>query len=63
MKKAKNIMKKMSAGLGTFCKKLSNVHLLTRVILVVAAAMIVIAGCVVLFSKPARQAVMEVVSP
>lgn len=63
MKKAKNIMKKMSAGVVKSCKKLGNVHVLSRVVLCVAAFMAVVAICVVMFSKPARQAVMEVVNP
>ena len=63
MKKAKNIMKKMKAGLAKSCKKLGDVHVLSRVVLCVAAVMMTIAICVVIFSKPARQAVMEVVSP
>lgn len=63
MKKAKNIIKKMTAGLVKSCKKLGNIHVLSRLVLIVAAVMIVVAGVVVIFSKPARQAVMEVVSP
>ncbi len=63
MKKAKNIMKKMTAGLVKSCKKLGNVHVLSRVILVIALVMVAIAAGVVLFSKPARQAVIEAVSP
>ena len=63
MKKAKNIIKKMAAGLVKSFKKLGNIHVLSRVVLIVAAVMLVAAVCVVIFSKPARQAVMEVVSP
>lgn len=63
MKKAKNIMKKMTAGLVKSCKKLCNVHTLSYIVLGVAAIMILIATCVVLFNKPVRQAVIEVVSP
>ena len=56
-------MKKMSAGVVKSCKKLGNVHVLSRIVLCIAAVMAVIAVCVVVFSKPARQAVMEVVNP
>lgn len=63
MKKAKDIIKKMTAGLVKSCKKLGNVHVLSRVVLAVAAVMVIAAVVVVIFSKPARQAVLEVVSP
>ena len=63
MKKAKNIIKKIGARLVKSLKKLGNVHVLSRLILSIAAVMAIIAVCVVIFSKPAREAVMEVVNP
>ena len=63
MKKAKNIIKKMTASLVKSCKKLGDIHVLSRVVLWVAAFMVVAAACVVIFNKPARQAVIEAVSP
>ncbi|MBR3511052.1 MAG: peptidoglycan DD-metalloendopeptidase family protein [Alphaproteobacteria bacterium] len=57
MKKAKYIIKKMTAGLVKSCKKVRDINVLSRVIMWVAAAMILIAVCVLAFYKPAREAV------
>ena len=57
MEKAKFIIKKMNAGLVKSCKKVGNVHTLSKVILVAAILMTVIAVGVLFFYKPAREAV------
>jgi murein DD-endopeptidase MepM/ murein hydrolase activator NlpD len=57
MEKAKNIMKKMSAGLVKSCKKLGNVNVLSRVVLCLAICMVIVAAGIVCFYKPARDAV------
>ncbi len=59
MKKAKYIIKKMNAGLVKSCKKVSDVNVLSRIIMWIAIAMVVIAVGVVCFYKPARDAVFS----
>jgi len=59
MKKAKVIIKKMNAGLVKSCKKVCDVNIMSRVILWVAAIMIVVAVGVLCFYKPVRQAVFH----
>ena len=59
MKKAKYIIKKMNAGLVKSCKKVRDINVLSRVVMWCAAVMAVIAVCVVLFYKPAREAVFS----
>ena len=61
MKKAKDILKKMNAGVVKSCKKACNIHVLSRVVLWVAIAMVIAAVGVVLFYKPVRETVF--VSP
>ena len=61
MKKAKDILKKMNAGVVKSCKKACNIHVLSRVVLWVAIAMVIVAVGVVLFYKPVRETVF--VSP
>ena len=51
MRKAKNIIKKMNAGLVKSCQNLRNVNVLSRVVLIVAAVMMVVAIGIVLFYK------------
>ena len=51
MKKAKDIIKKMTAGLVKSCKNLQNINILSKVVLYIAIVMIVIALGVVLFYK------------
>lgn len=51
MKKAKDIIKKMTAGLVKSCKNLQNVNILSKVVLYIAIVMIIIAFGVVLFYK------------
>lgn len=57
MKKAKNIIKKMTAELVKSCKKVSNINVLHRIILGAAIILTIIALAVVLFYKPVRNAV------
>ena len=59
MEKAKLIIKKMAARGLTSCKKVGNVHTLSRVILGIAIVMVLIAVGVVCFYKPAREAVFS----
>ena len=59
MEKAKLIIKKMNAGLVKSCKKVGNVHILSRVILGIAALMVLVAIGIVCFYKPARQVVFS----
>ena len=59
MKKAKYIIKKIYAGLVKSLKKMTNVHVLSRVVLWFAVVMVVAAVGVVCFYKPARQAVFS----
>ena len=59
MKKAKDILKKMTAWLVKSVKKLGNVHLLSRAVLFVAIIMVVVAVGVICFYKPARNAVFS----
>lgn len=61
MKKAKYILKKMNAGVVKSCKKVCNIHVLSRVVLVVAIVLAVIAVGLVAFYKPVRETVF--VSP
>ncbi|MBR6009924.1 MAG: peptidoglycan DD-metalloendopeptidase family protein [Alphaproteobacteria bacterium] len=61
MKKAKDILKKVNACVAASCKKACNIHVLTRFVLFVAIAMVIVAACVVLFYKPVRETVF--VSP
>ena len=61
MKKAKDILKKMNAGVVSSCKKACNIHVLSRIVLWIAIAMVVAAVCVVVFYKPVRETVF--VSP
>lgn len=61
MKKAKDILKKMNAGVVKSCKKACNIHVLSRVVLVVAFVLAVIAVGLVAFYKPVRETVF--VSP
>ena len=69
MKKAKDILKKIKSLLIQSGKKIKNtlihinVHVLSRIVLWVAAVMVIIALCVVCFYKPARNAVLVAVSP
>ena len=51
MKKAKDIIKKMTAKLVKSCKKLKDVNLVSRIVLAVAGLMMVVALGVVLFYK------------
>lgn len=57
MEKAKFIIKKMNAGLVKSWKKAGNVHTLSKVILIVAILMTIIAVGVLVFYKPAREVV------
>jgi len=59
MEKAKLIIKKMNAGLVKSCKKVGNIHILSRVILGVAVLMVFVAIGIVCFYKPARQVVFS----
>ena len=59
MKKAKDILKKMTAWLVKSVKKLGNIHLLSRVVLFVAIIMVVVAVGVICFYKPARNVVFS----
>ena len=59
MKKAKYIIKKMNVKLMESCKKLCDIHVLSRLILRLAIIMSVVALGVVLFYKPARVAVFK----
>lgn len=61
MKKAKYILKKMNACVVKSCKKACNIHVLSRVVLVVAIVLAVIAVGLVAFYKPVRETVF--VSP
>lgn len=51
MRKAKNIIKKMTARLVKSCQNLRNVNVLSRIVLIVAAVMMVVAIGIVLFYK------------
>ena len=59
MKKAKYILKKMNAGLVKSLKKIGNIHVLSRIVLGIAAVMVLAALCIVCFYKPARMAVFN----
>ena len=59
MKKAKYIIKKMNAGLVKSCKKVSDINVLSRIVMWIAIAMVVVALGVVCFYKPARMAVFS----
>ena len=59
MKKAKYIIKKMNAGLVESCKKISDINVLSRIVMWVAIAMVVVALGVICFYKPARMAVFS----
>ena len=59
MKKAKYIIKKMNVKLMESCKKVRDIHVLSRLVLRLAIVMSVIAIGVVLFYKPARVAVFK----
>ena len=59
MKKAKVIIGKVNACLVKSCKKVGNVHVLSRVIFGVAILMVLVALGVVCFYKPAREAVFS----
>ena len=59
MKKAKYILKKMNAGLVKSCKKVGNIKVLSRIIMFVAIAMVVVALAVVCFYKPAHDVVFS----
>lgn len=57
MKKAKYIIKKMNVKLAKSCKKLKNINVLSRLIMWIAIVMVVIAVGVLVFYRPAREAV------
>ena len=59
MKKAKIIINKVNACVVKSCKKVSDINILSRIILGVAILMVVIAVGVVCFYKPARDAVFS----
>ena len=59
MKKAKIIINKVNACVVGSCKKVSDVNILSRVVLGIAILMIVVAVGVVCFYKPAREAVFS----
>ena len=59
MGKAKIIMKKMTATLVKSVKKVSDIKILSRIILYIAIFMVVVALGVVCFYKPARDAVFS----
>ena len=59
MKKAKYIIKKMNVKLMESCRKVRDIHVLSRLVLKLAIVMSVIAIGVVLFYKPARVAVFK----
>ena len=59
MKKAKIIINKVNACVVGSCKKVSDVNILSRVILGIAILMVVVAVGVVCFYKPAREAVFS----
>ena len=58
MKKAKYIIKKIGAGLAKSCSKVRNIniHLLSRVVLMIAAIMVFVVVGVLFLYKPARNA-------
>ena len=60
MKKAKDILKKMNAGLVKSCKKVCDIHILSRFVLVVAIVMVAVAVGIVCFYKPVRTVVFPV---
>jgi murein DD-endopeptidase MepM/ murein hydrolase activator NlpD len=57
MKKAKYIIRKINVGLAKSCKKARDINVLSRIVLWVAVVMIVVALGVLVFYKPARDAV------
>ena len=57
MKKAKYIIKKINVGLAESCKKARDINVLSRIVLWVAAIMLVVALGILVFYKPARDAV------
>ena len=59
MKKAKIIINKVNACLVKSCKKVGNVHILSRVVLGIAVLMILVAIGVVCFYRPAREVVFS----
>lgn len=59
MEKVKLFIKKMAAGLVKSCKKVGNVHILSRVVLGVAVLMVLVAIGVMFFYKPAREVVFS----
>ena len=59
MKKAKYILKKMNAGVVKSCKKVCDIHVISRIVLIIAIVMLVVAGGILLFYKPARTAVFS----
>ncbi len=59
MKKAKIIISKVNACLVKSCKKVGNIHVLSRVVLGIAAVLVLVAIGVVCFYKPAREVVFS----
>ena len=59
MKKVKYILKKMNAGLVKSCKRVCDVHILSRIVLIVAVVLMVVAVGVLFFYKPVRTAVFS----
>lgn len=59
MKKAKIIISKVNACLVKSCKKVGNIHVLSRVILGIAVLLVLVAIGVVCFYKPAREVVFS----
>ena len=57
MKKAKYIIRKINVGLTKSCRKARDINVLSRIVLWVAAIMLVVALGVLVFYKPARDAV------
>lgn len=59
MKKAKIIISKVNACLVKSCKKVGNIHVLSRIVLGIAAVLVLVAIGVVCFYKPAREVVFS----
>ena len=57
MEKAKYILKKMNAGVLKSCKKVCDVHILSRVVLWIAIIMVAVAVGILCFYKPVRTVV------
>ena len=59
MTKVKQIMTNLHCGMVNSCKKCTNIHVLTKIILCIAVAMSILALCVVCFYKPVRDVVFS----